>query len=646
MSVSQRYKFVVPARARLFIKQRFPSLVREVAVGLDTLPSFMSAEGWERLWNPSPSQHLLARQMWSGFGERSATELERLKISEPLTRREMASIAWTLAQWYGNKGDYLHALDNLNLMTAAFPRLRRNANTQLMIVECLLQLGRLDDADLWLKWASSGTKNLKAEFYFSAANICHALAKRTGHDGASDAKRLELINKVFEASGFSKIEKRDETAPLTLDNITVRNPRFVDSSAKLSVLVPAYNCADTLAIALTSVLSQTWRNLEVLVVDDCSQDETWSVIQHFAQRDNRIVAIRHEQNGGAYAARNTALARATGDFVTVHDADDWSHPEKFAQQMLHALSNPDGLSTTVGVRVSRDLRFGIKMNTGGMIIENTSSLLLKRQTLVDLGGWDHTRMAADSELYERIKAKHNLADKRLFSRTPLTLILFSGSSLTQTTGAGLATISYGARRQYKEAYRFWHATELARPNPDFRMTPDRRFPAPRILLKRGEPITGLDVLFVGDLARIDRPFESDVVSWETLARTGLKLGVAHWPTYGRAEVDIALPVRSAIATGLVENIVPGEIVACRATVALNTDFLESPPAPLPDIKAVHLFVMSATTIPHDEEQVWKRLFGAAPEALNGDYLTPLLEWWKTNGEKAGRGKALGALRHS
>jgi hypothetical protein len=89
-------------------------------------------------------------------------------------------------------------------------------------------------------------------------------------------------------------------------------------------------------------------------------------------------------------------------------------PEKFAAQMLYALAQPDGISTTVGVRVNRDLRFGVKPNAGGMIMENLSSFLLKRSILTEVGGWDRTRMGADSELYERVKAKYGLASNKLF----------------------------------------------------------------------------------------------------------------------------------------------------------------------------------------------------------------------------------------
>ncbi|MBQ0823531.1 glycosyltransferase [Microvirga sp. HBU67558] len=613
MSIAQNLKRILPTEARTLIKRKFPEPVRRLAIGLDSIPLVLNGQAWERFQQPNPNRepHPLFSKIWSGFGERAARELE---LSKPLAQRDRATLAataWSLAKWYAYNGNYVATLENLVLMTTAFPRMRRNVYTQLMMVECLLRLDRPDEAQAWLLWASKHTR-MRAEFYFSAANICHALASRAGSVRSADAERLAWLNKVYEEGGFSKVGLLNDDAPLSIENLTVAHPRPTEASAKLSVLVPAYNCAETLPIALNSILNQTWRNLEVLVVDDRSPDETWQVIQDFAQRDHRVIPLRHERNGGAYAARNTALSHATGDFVTVHDADDWSHPEKFAAQMLHATSRPEGISTTIGVRVSTDLRFDVKANMAGMLMENTSSLLVKRQTLADLGGWDATRLGADSELYERIRARHSLVANKLYPATPLTLILFSGSSLTQTKAAGIATVNYGARRQYKEAYRFWHATEMAKPEPDLRMTPDRRFPAPRIILGRREPIQNIDVIVVGNFADAARPLEQDVGRWRTLAEAGLKLGVVHWPSFRRAEANIVPSVRAAIAEELVGNIVPGENVACKAAVLLDAALLDDPPSPLPIIAAERLYVIGSTDLPVSQAEAAANFFGCTP----------------------------------
>ncbi|MEZ0171832.1 glycosyltransferase family 2 protein [Microvirga sp. TS319] len=624
MSAAQNLARLFPTSVRVALKKYCPTLIETLAIAFDSASLTMRKRAGRRAPN-NKQAHRLFEQLRAGFSH-NAEELESLKLAAPHQPKAAASAAWYLARWQVQNGDYGKALGNIMLATAANPKLCTHFHVQILTVECLLQLGRPGDAKQWLKWASKWRPfQFNTDLDLTAANISYAIASSTGDPMAADSERLALLNRAYTKAGFSKIEKIDGSAPLSLDNITVSHPRPVDAPAKLSVLVPAYNCARTLPIALTSILNQTWHNLEVIVVDDRGPDETWRVIQEFAQRDSRIVPVRHEVNGGAYSARNTALAHATGEFVTVHDADDWSHPEKLAAQMQHAMSNPYGISTTTGVRVSYDLRFRPSTGAAAMLMQNLSSLLLRREMLIELGGWDRTRVAADSELYERIKAKHNLKTNVLFQSTPLTLILLEQTSLTQTSTTGLATLYYGARRQYKEAYRFWHASERARQEPDFRMTDTRRFPAPRIVLGRKEPITDIDVVIIDDYANTVPSFEGDKALWNALAEAGRRVGIVHWPTFKTATANVALPIRAAIAAGLVENIVPGETVRCKSVVVMKAELLDEPPSPLPSISSAGVYVVSGHELQPEQIAEAERCLGGSPRIVGTDDLKLVLD---------------------
>lgn len=93
-------------------------------------------------------------------------------------------------------------------------------------------------------------------------------------------------------------------------------------TVKVTVLIAAYNCADFVGRAVESALAQTGVDLEILLVNDASTDETQAVLDAFAARDPRIRALRLATNGGPSAARNLGLDHATGDWVAVLDADD------------------------------------------------------------------------------------------------------------------------------------------------------------------------------------------------------------------------------------------------------------------------------------------------------------------------------------
>ena len=91
---------------------------------------------------------------------------------------------------------------------------------------------------------------------------------------------------------------------------------------KITVIVPVYNVENYLNKCLDSILKQTYQNLEIIVVNDGSTDNSGTICQEYAQKDNRIVYIEKE-NGGLSDARNAGLDRMTGSYVTFVDSDDW-----------------------------------------------------------------------------------------------------------------------------------------------------------------------------------------------------------------------------------------------------------------------------------------------------------------------------------
>ena len=91
---------------------------------------------------------------------------------------------------------------------------------------------------------------------------------------------------------------------------------------KITVIVPVYNVENYLNKCLDSLINQTYKNLEIIVINDGSIDNSGIICQEYAQKDNRIVYIEKE-NGGQSEARNMGLDRMTGSYVTFVDSDDW-----------------------------------------------------------------------------------------------------------------------------------------------------------------------------------------------------------------------------------------------------------------------------------------------------------------------------------
>ena len=106
----------------------------------------------------------------------------------------------------------------------------------------------------------------------------------------------------------------------------------------VSVLIPVYNAGEYLRPSLQSILSQTYTNLEILVIDDGSTD---GCMDSIADLDDSRIRIISKNNQGKAEALNLALKELSGDFYVIQDADDISHPERIERQMEYMLENPN-----------------------------------------------------------------------------------------------------------------------------------------------------------------------------------------------------------------------------------------------------------------------------------------------------------------
>lgn len=100
----------------------------------------------------------------------------------------------------------------------------------------------------------------------------------------------------------------------------------------VSIMVPCYEAAETLPMALGSVLAQTWADWECICVDDGSRDATWPLLEHARRVDSRFRIERFATNRGRGAARQRCLELARGDYLAFLDADDWLYPQKIERQ--------------------------------------------------------------------------------------------------------------------------------------------------------------------------------------------------------------------------------------------------------------------------------------------------------------------------
>lgn len=153
----------------------------------------------------------------------------------------------------------------------------------------------------------------------------------------------------------------------------------------VSVIIPTYNRSHLVGRAIRSVLNQTYQDFEIIVVDDGSTDSTEDVVKGF--NDGRIRYIRHDENKGAAAARNTGIKAALGKYIAFQDSDDEWWPEKLEKQ-VRVLENAP---TQVGVvctdmwRIRRGKRRYWRSRTMGTAIATAA---IRRECFDKVGGFD------------------------------------------------------------------------------------------------------------------------------------------------------------------------------------------------------------------------------------------------------------------
>lgn len=126
----------------------------------------------------------------------------------------------------------------------------------------------------------------------------------------------------------------------------------IKSEHLVSIIMPAYNCEDYIGLALNSVINQTYNNWELIVVDDCSTDQTSIIISKYVKKSSRIKYFKLDKNSGAAVARNKAIGIASGKYLAFLDSDDLWVSEKLSKQIAFMEKNDYGFTCTSYTKIN------------------------------------------------------------------------------------------------------------------------------------------------------------------------------------------------------------------------------------------------------------------------------------------------------
>lgn len=266
------------------------------------------------------------------------------------------------------------------------------------------------------------------------------------------SKWREVVSQFFIMNGLTGLdEKPCERIDNVKFNSTISKNR-TQPEELVSIGMPAYNCEKTIGYAILSLLNQTHQNIEIIIVDDASTDNTEKISRELAKKHGRIRYLRNPINVGPYVCRNIALATAKGKYFTVNDADDYSHPARIADHVFAIeLHKVDYIESKL-IRVTEDLNF-ISDLRGSFIRKNLSSILFQRENIIlNFGYWENLKFGADSEFEERLLSMG--AQRHILPR-PYMLALYGKSNLTTRTNNVLRGPT-GSRAKYLMSFRKFH----------------------------------------------------------------------------------------------------------------------------------------------------------------------------------------------
>lgn len=276
----------------------------------------------------------------------------------------------------------------------------------------------------------------------------HLLSHRSNVQSRATSS-TDALNRYLRTQGSEQIVALGHSGHYLRD-LRLAPASTVSGGPLVSVLVSAFNAEETIDYAVRSITEQSYQNLEVLVCDDASTDNTAQILSDRYGKHPKVSLFRSVQNQGTYNIRNALIARARGELITVQDADDLSLPRRIEHQVRQLRVPTKRASVTNLLRVKPDgrIEFFRDKNANRMAIV---SLMASRRVFSEIGPYRSASFGADFEFLEKLKARFGAASVARV-RSPQMLCLWAEQSVTRQSGAQALSTGYRspARRLYSD----------------------------------------------------------------------------------------------------------------------------------------------------------------------------------------------------
>lgn len=445
------------------------------------------------------------------------------RIAQHLDRDALLSLARTIYRQDALREDLHNAITLYELVYTVFRRRRFSTTDAEWMVNALLQEHRTDDAIQWLETFTLSPQQ-SPNYEWIRANVHNPYVQPLASD---EQEWLRWLNAGFLRAGLESVElEAGHGAPFTRLSAACHN--LIEDGPLVSVIMPVYRAGPAVNAAIRSILAQSWRRLELIIVDDGSPPEYVPPLERWTTADPRVRLIRCANNRGAYTSRNIGLDAAQGEFVTCHDADDWSHPRKLELQVNDLLAKPDRIANlTTWLRVTERLEIHHRRPSRSLAHVALASLLFRREpVMARLGHWDAVRKMGDAEFLHRLELAFEQKIETV-GEAPMSFALQHRDSLS---GMDMLRGFMDPERQiYLARYREWHERIAVEQAPVWLATePKRRpFPAPASFLPSRDSEPHFDVIFVSELRFKGGSGQSLLHELSICIDAGLRVGLVH-----------------------------------------------------------------------------------------------------------------------
>jgi glycosyltransferase involved in cell wall biosynthesis len=528
----------------------------------------------------------LITKLWGGFSTYALDDICSFSNNKEKPLRERCQALYSLGRWYAASREWRKSYDNLSRIRNIDIKFYRSKRVKLLLVECLLQMGE-DEKSL-------GFIEPTLENKFDTDFVCSLSNASKSND------KLDKINKIYDYYNLSNISLVDDNLEFEFGNFdcsAVENK--INGGSLVSILVPVYNAEEYIRFSISSLLRQTWTNIEIIAVDDSSTDGSFEVLQELSKTDKRLKVYRNKTNLGAYRTRNNALSFSKGDFITVHDSDDWSHPQMLEVQMGAMLADPlIKITCSMMARVSHKMQFMLRPQRNNLeyIHRSYPSVLIRRSDLEMLGEWDGVSANADDEFLQRARlAWGNESVKEILKEVPLSFFLVHENSLTQNSKTSLNSLTFGIRHEYTRQANYWKKYKRDNNKNDikiYRETMKKPFPIPTGLAPNDWVVNNkYDIVIISDLSLLGGTRRCNEGYINTAVSDNKKVGLFHWPRYDLKVAPIAKEYTELSYLELVDILVPEDVISTELLIIHHPPILKYEIDRVPEIKCKSLAVL-------------------------------------------------------